>query len=101
MVDAAGTCLVQSGTNRRFAAIAKASGPTAAVITLPEGRSSTCGKQGGMNTCGQQGGIITCDMQGSVAAVADGTPPEFQQLLEEFVDVLKPSKRLPATSHAL
>ena len=128
MVDPAGACLVQSHTKRRFAATTKASGPTTAVITFPEGESATCGQQGGGVTCNMQGaaenplivgrhsgdagqestksvGRHSGDagqgewQYGGVAAVANGTPPNFQRLLEEFADVLNPSKRLPVTSH--
>jgi|688.fasta_scaffold2110347_2 hypothetical protein len=45
--------------------------------------------------------VETCGKQGSGTAVNRIPPPAFQRLLEEFVDVMNPSKKLPATSHAL
>jgi len=91
-VDAANACLVQKGTNCRFAAETRMSGPTAAVITgcSTQQSNATCGKQGGNATCGK----------GS-AAMGRAPPPVFQQLLEEFVDVLNPSKKLPPPAHGV
>jgi hypothetical protein len=49
MVDAANACLVQQGTNRRYSAITRTSGPMAAVVTgfSTQQSSATCGKLGG------------------------------------------------------
>ena len=98
MVDAAETCLVQSSTGRRFAAISKASGPTAAIITSQQspaslsGERATCGTQSGTSmavrrpptaTCGKQGGVAaavsgpgsaTCGLQGSTAIAVSRVP---------------------------
>ncbi len=119
LVDVAANCVVQKATNRRFFMQASPSGPTTAAVTAavaaPVCSSSTfvpCERPSGGNvsqatSTHQTRTAVFPQSSTSVAAAVPAAvarwaaPPEFQQLLSEFMDVLNPSKRLPVPTHGV